>query len=282
MNFTKFTGTELQVSYALDEYIGGKSYIPKPVKLFMDESRTVSFKFYNGTSISTVTSYMPFGQDQVYNTENYSQNFGSDTSTLKETSINNSLFLSWYEPYIQNLYNDKFREVEVKCHLPLPMLTLLTLDDSVILRDKMYRINSMKTDLTSGEVNLVLLSDFTNTKGAISGAPINKDAGLGISGENNTIILPLKIVKPPDATSKFGGGGTVTLNATSETQFVTISKSGGTVTLPVTLSSNTDITISTNRNTTGSERVQIIPLEYKDAAGTTFLTNNIFITQESL
>ena len=277
MIFTKFTGTNLQVSYVLDEYIGGKSYIPKPVKLFMDESKTVSFKFYNGTSISTIESYMPFGQDQVYNTQNYSQNFGSDMSTLKDISINNSLYRTWYEPYIQNLFNDKFRQVTLKCRLPLPMLTLLTLDDSIILRDKLYRIDSMKTDLTTGEVNLVLLSDFTNTKGAISGAPINK-----MSGENNSIILPVKLLKSPTPNSQFGGGATVTLDATSETQFVTVASGGVTRTLPITFTANTDVTISTNRNTSGSDRVQVIPISYKDASGTVFNTNNIAIVQESL
>lgn len=277
MLFTKFTGTDLQVSYALDNAVGGKSFIPKPVKLFMDDAKTVSFRFNDGSSTFEVTTYMPFGQDQVYNTENYSQNFGFDMSTLKDIPINNSLYRTWYESYIQNLFNDKFREVTVKCHLPLPMLTLLTLDDSIILRDKMYRINSMKTNLTTGEVNLVLLSDFTDTKGAIINAPINK-----MSGENNSIILPVKLLKSPTPNSQFGGGATVTLEATSESQFVTVASGGVTRTLPITFTSNTDVTISTNRNTSGSDRVQVIPISYKDASGTVFNTSNIAIVQESL
>ena len=277
MNFTKFTGTDLQVSYALDNAVDGKSYIPKPVKLFMDEAKTVSFYFNDGTNTFEIETYMPFGQDQVYNTENYSQNFGSDMSTLKDIPINNSLYRTWYEAYIQNLFNDKFREVTVKCHLPLPMLSLLTLDDAVILRDKLYRINSMKTDLTSGEVNLVLLSDFTNTKGLVNGVPISK-----MNGENNSITLPVKVLKSPTPNSRFGGGATVTLDATAETQFVTVSIGGGTRTLPITFTANTDVTISTNRNTSGNDRIQAIPISYKDASGTVFNTSNIVIIQESL
>lgn len=275
MNFTKFTGTNLQVSFCLDNAVGGKSYIPKPVKLFMDESKAVSFRFNDGSSTSEVTSYMPFGQDQVYNTENYSQNFGSDMSTLKNISINNSLYRNWYQSYIQNLFNNKFRQVTLKCLLPLPVLTLLTLDDSIILRDKLYRIDSMKTDLTSGEVNLVLLSDFTDTKGAVTIAPINK-----MSSSDNTIILPVKILKSPTPNSKFGGGATAVLDATSETQFVTVSTGGVSRTLPITLTENTDVTISTGRNVSGSDRFQIIPISYKDAAGATFNTSNIVIVQE--
>tara|TARA_R110002020_G_scaffold97546_6_gene232526 strand:+ start:2121 stop:4442 length:2322 start_codon:yes stop_codon:yes gene_type:complete len=277
MLFTKFTSTDLQVSYALDNAVGGKSYIPKPVKLFMDEAKTVSFRFNDGSSTFEVTTYMPFGQDQVYNTENYSQNFGFDMSTLKDIPINNSLYRNWYESYIQNLFNDKFRQVTVKCRLPLPILTLLTLDDSIILRDKLYRIDSMKTDLTTGEVNLVLLSDFTDTKGAIINAPINK-----MSGENNSVILPVKLLKSPTPNSQFGGGAKVTLDATEETQFVTVASGGVTRTLPITFTANTDVTISTGRNVSGSDRVQAIPISYKDASGTVFNTSNIIIVQESL
>ena len=47
MQFTKFSSTNLQVSYALDKAVDGKSYVPKPVKLFMDDAKTVSFRFYN-------------------------------------------------------------------------------------------------------------------------------------------------------------------------------------------------------------------------------------------
>ena len=279
MLFGKFTGTDLQVSYALDSEVSGKGYVPKPVKLFMDESKTVSFKFYNGSVISEITSYMPFGQDQVYNQSNYSQNFGYDVSSLKDEPISNSLYLTFFDPYIQNLFNPKSRKVTVKCHLPLPMLTLLTLDDAIILRDKKYRINSMKTDLTSGEVNLVLLSDFTETTGVIQ----DPKAALPFTGSSGSLSFPIKMLKPPNPTKRFGGGGYVVLSATVETSFITLAIKGSAVTLPLTLAADTILDITYARNVSGSQRLQNIPYTYYDASGTAISgINYLTITQAAL
>ena len=161
MLFNKFDNTDLQVSYCLDDAIDGKSYVPKPIKLFIDEVRDCSFYFNNSVATSEVVTYVPFGQDQYSNLTDYSQNFGLDISSLKLQPIDNSLYKVFYNAYMQNLFNDKTREVTVKCHLPLEKLSMLTLDDSIILRDKKYIINTMKTELTSGEVELELLSDWS-------------------------------------------------------------------------------------------------------------------------
>ena len=281
MLFTKFTGTDLQVSYAIDNAVGGNSYIPKPVKLFMDQSKTVSFKLYvlpnSGGVINTVTSYMPFGQDQFYNQENNSQNFGYDISSLKNIPISNSLYQNFYQAYIVNLFNPKTRIVTLKCHLPLPMLTLLTLDDAVILRDKKYRINSMKTDLTTGGVELVLINDFTETTGNIIGPKSN------ISGASSEISFPIKMLKPPNPTKRFGGGGYVVLSVTVETSFITLAIKGSAVTLPLTLASDTELDITYSRNVSGSARIQAIPYIYYDANGTAISdVNYLTITQAAL
>ena len=143
---------------------------------------------------------------------------------------------------------------------------MLTLDDTIILRDKRYRINSMKTDLTSGEVNLVLLSDWSNTKGKIP-APTTS-----FNSNEHTIKLPIKILKPDNPIEKFGGGGTVTFDATRETQFITL-------TLPVTFTSDGTLDITIPANTTGDVRTQVIPVTYKNASGSTIKNENILLIQ---
>jgi hypothetical protein len=42
----------------------------------------------------------------------------------------------------------------------LSLITKLRLNDRVIIRDKRYTINEIKSDITSGEVDLLLLNDF--------------------------------------------------------------------------------------------------------------------------
>jgi hypothetical protein len=155
---SKFTGTDLQVGYLIDRNLG--VYVPKPMLLYMAEQTDCSFKFNNGTTTDTITDYMPFGQDTFANGQYLSLNFGPEISTLREIVINNHIFNTYYSNYINNLYVRKNRLVYVKCYLPLALLTSIRLNDRVIIRDKRYVINEMKTNLTTGEVNLVLLLDF--------------------------------------------------------------------------------------------------------------------------
>jgi len=155
---SKFTGTDLQVGYLIDRNLG--VYVPKPMLLYMAEQNDCSFKFYNGTTVNTLTNYMPFGQDAYVNGQYFSLNFGPEISSLREIVINNHIFNTYYSNYINNLYVRKNRLVYVKCYLPLALLTSIRLNDRVIIRDKRYVINEMKSNLTTGEVELVLLLDF--------------------------------------------------------------------------------------------------------------------------
>jgi len=155
---SKFTDTNLQVGYIINRNFG--KYIPKPMLLYMAEQTACSFKFNNATTVDTLTNYMPFGQDTYANGQYLSLNFGPEISSLREIVINNHIFATYYSNYINNLYVRKNRLVYVKCYLPLALLTSIRLNDRVIIRDKRYVINEMKSNLTTGEVNLVLLLDF--------------------------------------------------------------------------------------------------------------------------
>jgi len=269
--FQKFTNTDLQVAYCTTKTDDGNGYIPKPVKLFLDKTRNTEFYFYDGTNTVLLTNYIPFGQDQYSNLENHSQNFGLDTSTLKDEPIVNSLYKDFYEPYIQNLFNDKTRVVTVKAHLPLTMLAMLTLDDAVILRDKKYRINEMKTNLTSGEVELELLSDWLVQNGQVDfpNEPITGDGG--------TIIVPVKPVKPIIPTKKFdGGGGYVVIGAPIETSFVT-----GTPALPATFTGEDTLELVITTNGTGATRYNTLPVTYYNPDGTVISSTVMIIAQKS-
>lgn len=160
----KFTGTDLQVGYCLTKEPDYKPYIPKPVLLYMYDKQNCSFKFNNGVTTTTVSTYMPFGQDMILSGVNYSLNFGNDNSSLLLEPIENSLYKVYYEPYLLNLFNNKNRLTKVKCIFPLSLITKLKLNDRLIIRDKRYIINEIKSDITKGIVDLVLLNDFRSAK----------------------------------------------------------------------------------------------------------------------
>lgn len=160
---TKFTSTDLQVAYTLGTSPEYKKYIPKPVLLYQNKYTNIGvgqdLKFYNGTTTDTITDYIPFGQDADISGVDYSLNFNSDISTYTENIENNSLYATYYEEYLTNLFSSKTRLIDVKAIIPINMLSKLKLNDSLIIRDKKYIINSMKTNLTSGEVSFSLITN---------------------------------------------------------------------------------------------------------------------------
>ena len=154
----KFTGTDLQVGYCLNNEFA--PYVPKPILLYQYDNQTCDFQFTNGQQPVHITSYTPFGQDLLYNNENHTLNFAAETSSLLLVPIQNTLFSEYNFSYLYNLYNLKQRLVNVKTKLPTSILTSLKLNDRVIIRDKRYVINDMKSNLTNGEVDFSLYLDF--------------------------------------------------------------------------------------------------------------------------
>ena len=160
LEFQKFSNTELQVGYSLSQAPDFKPYIPKPILLYYNGATTTSFKFYNGSSESTITNVALFGQDLVYNNQIYSLNFSSDNSTWYNAIIDNSLFGVYYFGYLSNLFNIKNRLTKIKAYFPIGLITSLRLNDRLVIQDKRYIINTINSDITTGEVSLELINDF--------------------------------------------------------------------------------------------------------------------------
>ena len=154
----KFTGTDLQVGYCLNNEFA--PYVPKPVLLYQYDNHNCNFKLSDGTNNPTVTNYTPFGQDLLHNSQNYTLNFAPETSSFLLQPIQNTLFYEYNFSYLYNLYNLKQRLINVKTKLPVSILTSLKLNDRLVIRDKRYIINDMKSNLTNGEVNFSLYLDF--------------------------------------------------------------------------------------------------------------------------
>ena len=168
LNFNNLS-EKLQVGYALKNDAVTK-YIPKPVILYDYNptaltTLTTAADFYFNLSTTAGTStlhttYKAFGQEYFDGTNTYSLNFPAQQSTLTNESVNNSLYNQYYSNYIGNVFNPKARLIKVSGILPTSLLTSLKLNDKIVIRDKKYIINTMTTDLTTGEVQFELLTDF--------------------------------------------------------------------------------------------------------------------------
>ena len=190
----KFVGTNLQIGEALNA--DGNQYTPKPVILYQYDNFTTSFRFTDNTTPEEITTYVPFGQDLLDQNVNYTLNFNADISTLLDAIVPNTLYSVYYQPYLSNLYNLKNRETTVKTNLPISLLTNLKLNDRLIIRDKRYMINDMKSNLTTGEVNFVLLNDFTDVISQGGGKPIQP-----LQPSDQAQCLDVRILFPNGAVS---------------------------------------------------------------------------------
>ena len=173
--FTRAEKTNTPSQYAIFGYClneNYQAYTPKPILLYLyGSSGTLShnIKFFNGSNHDNISSYALFGQDLTYQNTKYSLNFGAENSIIHLETIQNGLYAEYYFPYLMNLYNLKNRLTYVKTNLPISLLTNLRLNDRLIIRDKRYIINEMKSNLTTGEVNFSLYLDFRPMDG---GKPI--------------------------------------------------------------------------------------------------------------
>ena len=251
------TNGNLMLGYSLTESPDYKPYIPKPVKLYLGEQLTpVYFFFDDGTGGTLKNDYMPFGSEVTHNSIRYASNFGQEQSVLDLAPLENSLYRTYYQPYLVNLFNSKTRVIKLKAKLPMSMLTRLTLDDAIIVRDKKYRINDMTTDLTTGDVQLVLISDFIveRSRYLVNGIP----SGVG------DIVIP---IKPPK-------GGTISIESVSIKTFSTSS-----ITLPATGEGEQNWTLTQPENTDGAARQEEYLLTGVNSDGSTAYEQTIIIEQ---
>ena len=159
---THSSGDYAIFGYTLNESFN--AYTPKPMLLYLyGESNDLSahpIKFDTGTTHLNIDSFALFGQDFTYQNTKYSLNFGADNSVIHNETIQQGLFAEYYSAYLFSLFNLKNRLVHVKTNLPISLLTNLQLNDRLIIRDKRYIINEMKSNLTTGQVDFSLYLDF--------------------------------------------------------------------------------------------------------------------------
>jgi len=195
MMMQKFTGTNLQIGETIKS--DGTKYAPKPMILYMYDELSANFKFNEGGStITSQTDYMPFGQDVIDGNLNYTLNFHPEISTMTLQTEQRTLFAEYYAGYLFNLYNLKNRETKVKTNLPVSLLTNLELNDRLIIRDKRYFINDMHCNLTTGEVDFTLLNDFRDVLVDNQNKPIDP-----IQPSDGSQCVDVRILLPNNAVS---------------------------------------------------------------------------------
>jgi len=71
-----------------------------------------------------------------------------------------SLYIKYYSDYITSVFNEKQRLTKIKAYLPMRILLNYGLGDRFIVAGNQYKINSISTNLLTGESNIELLNDL--------------------------------------------------------------------------------------------------------------------------
>lgn len=162
--------TDIQWGWSVDD--NQESYIGKPLlfyPVYTNPSETISFidvvnadGTYNTHSAVSGSVNMPSN----------SVSFSSGTSTANinfklekneytgDSSFTGTLFDNYYSTYITDVFNTKNRITKVKAYLPLRILLNFTLADRFDINGKRYKINSIETNLATGESNIELLNEL--------------------------------------------------------------------------------------------------------------------------
>lgn len=148
------------------------NYVPKPVLMY-DNGLTpfqnaagvaTPMKYYNGTTYQNVSSYQRFSNELSLvpndNINVLSLNWNEEISSWSLNTIINGLYTRLYDNFIENLYNIRARVLTLKCKLSSKKLAELRMNDIIFIGDKRYVINNVTTDLTTGECDFELMSDF--------------------------------------------------------------------------------------------------------------------------
>jgi hypothetical protein len=243
--FTRAEKTGDPTRYAIFGYClneNYQAYTPKPILLYLyGQSNSLSahpIKFYNGMGHDNITSFAQFGQDLTYINTKYSLNFGAENSVIHLETIQQGLYAEYYFSYLVNLFNLKNRLVHVKTNLPISLLTSLQLNDRLIIRDKRYIINEMKSNLTTGEVNFSLYLDFRPMKR--SRKPIV------ISNSAQTIGVAVNLVNKADKAdiTTTAAGVTISPNQIFQSQFVDVTVGANADSVQYILAENGDFLIT--------------------------------------
>ena len=112
--------------------------------------------------LNDVPCNMPFNTVTTFGSFNSFQlNFNTERSEWTgDTDHDQSLFVKYYKNYIKSVFNTKQRLTKIKAYLPMRILLNYNLGDRFIVAGNQYKINSISTNLLTGESNIELLNDL--------------------------------------------------------------------------------------------------------------------------
>ena len=144
-------------------YLGSAANIGDYVYNVTENQTTRVIAIISNDIIQVADSIFSSGDSfKLYRIPEYTLNFDNEVDEWSLTDFEpagtNSLFRNFYQTYIEDAFNAKKRIFKLTAHLPSSVLLNYKLNDRFQIGDKVFTINSIDTNLKTGESKLELLN----------------------------------------------------------------------------------------------------------------------------
>ena len=141
-----------------------KPTIGKPLLLYIERQynpNQLQIRNEAGTGLETINYYNRPSQVYVNTSGNVTSssstlNFGTEIDEYFREAKGTDLFSKYYIDYITDVYNRQGRVLKIDAYLPLSIILSLKLNDTFTIANKLYRINTIKTNLLTNKSTLEL------------------------------------------------------------------------------------------------------------------------------
>jgi hypothetical protein len=138
----------------------GSPYIGLPVVFYPVTSSGNNIYIYNGSTRDVITSYfVPSNSVSLSSaTDSSNINFKAELNEYEGELFEGTLFDEYYSDYIEGVFNAQTRITKVTAYLPIKVLTQYKPEDTFIVGDRAYKINSVTSNLSDGRSEIELIN----------------------------------------------------------------------------------------------------------------------------
>jgi hypothetical protein len=161
MLYEKLSDSNFQWGWSVNE--NKEPYVGKPLLFYAIKPLigTISIRTLSNSHDTVATPYMPSNSESTFNLYvfgNMSQSLNFSTEFDEYSGVTNeeSLFKTYYENYIKDLFDERKRITNLKATLPMYITQNLSLADKFKIFDKIYRINDISTNFETNVSDLTL------------------------------------------------------------------------------------------------------------------------------
>ena len=159
--------TSFQWGYCVDD--NQESYIGKPILFYLQRSGIFSYSYVNSVDSDNVGDghvqnfyhWRPCNSNMNVGTfaNQPSLNFYQEVDEWERENNPNTLFNDYHRTYISSIFNKSRRISKYTAYLPQRILLNMSLADRFVINGQSYKINSIQTNLLTGESKLELLNE---------------------------------------------------------------------------------------------------------------------------